>query len=105
MVDLEDPGFEARVQHHVEAQHLEAHRVLQVVRLATLVNVRQLGLNRADGLDDRLLDVSLHLLYIVALRLQIAPDKGQRTFVAYAVVVLTFVLDELRTILINCIVG
>jgi hypothetical protein len=34
VVDLEDPGFEVRVEHDVEAEELEAHRVLDIVWLA-----------------------------------------------------------------------
>jgi hypothetical protein len=40
VIDLEDPGFEARVKHDVEAEDLETHGVLDVIWLATFVNMR-----------------------------------------------------------------
>jgi hypothetical protein len=40
VIDLEDPGFEARVKHDVEAENFETHRVLDIIGLATFVNMR-----------------------------------------------------------------
>lgn len=39
VVDLQDPGLKVRVEHNVETEDLEAHRVLNVVWLAAAIDV------------------------------------------------------------------
>ncbi len=104
MIDLQDPGFEARIEHNVEPEYFKAHGILKVIWLTTFVNMGQLGLYRTNSLDDGLLDISLNLLNIVSLRLQVAPNVSERAFVPNAIVVLALVLDKLRTVLVDRVV-
>lgn len=67
VVDLQNPGLKVRVKHDVETEDLEAHRVLDVIWLAATIDVRQLGLHRTDGFDNRGSDVPLHLVHVVSL--------------------------------------
>ena len=57
MIDFKDPGPQLIIQEDVEAEDLEAHRVLDVIRLARAVGVCKLRLHRADCLDDGGFDV------------------------------------------------
>lgn len=51
------------VEHNVEAQNLAAQRVLHIIRLARPVQVLQMRLGYAEGLDHQRLDLCLDLGY------------------------------------------
>jgi hypothetical protein len=104
MIDLKDPRFQIRIEHDIKSENFETHRVLYVVRLATFVDVCQLWLNRANGFYYGLLNVFLDLLHIMTFCLQVAPDECETPLVSDAIVVLTFVLNKFRTVLVDCIV-
>ena len=59
LVDFDEPGPEVLVDHDVEAEDLEAHRVIVVVRLARAVDVSHVWLPNDDRFDDDVLD-ALH---------------------------------------------
>ena len=104
MIDLEDPGLELLVEEDVEAEDLEAHRVLDVVRLARPVRVRQLGLHRADRLDDGLFDVVEDPRRVVAHLLDVLHGEGEAALVAQVVLLAALVLDVVARHLVDRVV-
>jgi len=52
VVHLEDPRLQFIVEEDVEAENLEAHRIFDVIGLATAISVRQLWLHCAHRLDN-----------------------------------------------------
>mmetsp|Transcript_60616 Transcript_60616/g.172268 ORF Transcript_60616/g.172268 Transcript_60616/m.172268 type:complete len:245 (+) Transcript_60616:725-1459(+) len=74
VIDLQEPGLQLVVQHDVEAEHLEAHGVLRVVRLAAVVEVREARLHGDQGLDDQVLDLRDQGVDVVALPAEVLVD-------------------------------
>lgn len=74
---LQDPGSEAVIQQHVEAQDLKAGAASGVVGEAGVVIVLEDGVSRDQSLDDHILDVVPQLLCVAADGLQVLVQGGQ----------------------------
>lgn len=62
MVDFNDPRLQFLIEKDVESKNLEAHGVLDVIRLTTSVGVCKLWLHRQQTFDNSFLDVTHNLL-------------------------------------------
>lgn len=94
------------VEYHVEPEYLEAHRILQVIRLRRPIGVLQRGLHRDDGLGDHVLDfnpqqVSIHLRLALPDMLKYG---GKTAFVPTGVLVLILVSLEVVVVLVDRVV-
>lgn len=67
VIDLDQPGLQFRVDHHVKAQDLKAERILVILRLTRFVDMSNLRLPGDQGLDDQLVYFVLYFLHIVPL--------------------------------------
>ena len=104
MIDFKDPRLQLVIEEDVEAENLEAHRVLCVVRLAGAISVSKLRLDRAYSLDDGLLDVVKDPRGIVAHLLYILHGKRQTALVAQVVLLAALVLNVVARRLVDRIV-
>ena len=104
MIDFKDPRFQLVIEEDVEAENLEAHRVLGVVRLAGAISVSKLRLDRANSLDDRLLNVVEDAGGIVAHLFDILHGKRQTALVAQVVLFAALVLNVVARRLVDRIV-
>lgn len=84
------------VQNDVEAEHLEANRVLLVVWLGRPVGVLERGMHRDDGLRQAILDVGPQFVHIYTRLVlsDVLPNSCHRPFVAAGVVVHVLIEDE-----------
>jgi hypothetical protein len=105
VIDFEDPRLEASVKHDIETENFKTHRILNVIWLATFVNMSQLRLNSTYCLDYGLFNISLNLVNVVPLGLKVSPNISKGTLVAYTIIVLAFILDKFGAVLIDSIVS
>lgn len=70
------------VQEDIHAEHLKAHIVDVVLRLARLVLVRENRLDGAEGFDHHFLNVAPKAVHIAALLAEELEDAGHASLVA-----------------------
>ena len=64
VIDLNYPGLKLLVDHNIHAQDLEACRVLEVIRLARSIGMREGWLHSDNSLDTDVLNLVHHILTI-----------------------------------------
>ena len=67
MIDLEQPRLQLVIKHNVEPEQI--HTQVWLLRLASSVEVLQLGLNREDSFDDNLLHLRPYVVRSFAVAL------------------------------------
>jgi len=88
VVYLDEPGLKLLVYHDIHAEDLEAHRVLEVVRLTRPVGVRECRLHSDHCFHANVFNTVHHLLAaeIWLVCLNVLEHGGQRTLRAAIVV-------------------
>ena len=76
MVDLNNPRLKLIIQEYIESKDLKAHGVLNIIRLATPIGMRELWLDRQQALDNGLLNVFHHLFRVMTLLLDVLQCVG-----------------------------
>jgi len=106
-VDLKQPWLHLLIQKNVEAQHLEAHRVLQVVGLDGLKRVDKVWSSADDGLNGYVLNLSPDVRSSLPRHrlLNLLEDRVDTPLVASVCVFFVLILFKVVRLLINCIIG
>ena len=92
------------VYHHIEAQHLEAHVVAEIVVVDVGDRGTQSRVAGYDGLDQQVVDALLELLHVVPVLGDLPIDRGQRPLVPDVHIVDILVEDEVWTLLVYGVV-
>ena len=105
MIDFDDPWLELLVNHDVHTQDLEARRVLQIIRLARAVGMRQSWLHGNDCLNANVLNLIHHVLSVkVWLVLLDVVEHSREGPLCSTIIIYVRVFDEVRTVFVDCIV-
>ena len=109
VVDLNQPWFVSVVQHNIEAQDMKAHLVLQILRLASPVEVGHERLTGDDGLNDDVLDLQLQIVHNFLALLPLLEDDlavhlGETPLVTHSEPVLVVILDKNLVVLVDRVV-
>ena len=105
MIDLQDPWLQVFIQEYVEAKDLKTHGVLDIIGLARPVRMWESGLYGTDGFNDCVLDILHDSIRVMTHLFQVSEHEGERPLVSKVILVATFVLYEVGSSLIDCIVG
>ena len=79
--------------------------VEDVVGLARVVHVSQIGLSTNKRFDYQIVKLLLQQLYVVAALLQVCSSATQRPFVALKVLILVDIKDELLMVFVDRVIG
>ena len=104
VVDFEEVGVEFVVDHDVEAQHLKAHVVGEVVGVDGQEGTWEGGVAGDNGFDENLIDFSFELLNIMSVILNLLVYGGKGPLMPDVHLVDGLVEDEVRVFLIYRIV-
>jgi len=113
LVYFNESALEFVVKDHVKTQKDEAHRVLIVVRLASLEQVRHVGLTCNHGFDDYIFDLgpkplvyhSVFCALTAILLVHLLEDCGHTSFVAHIVNLSVVVEHKFFSVLVDGVVS
>lgn len=93
MIDFDEPRFQLVVNHDVHAQNLEAHRVFQIVWLASAIRMRKSRLHCYHSLCAYVLNLLKHIFlveirFVLLHELQHSCERALRTSIVINIVVL-----------------